>query len=100
MSYVIKCRSGIGRVVGEIKGKLMVELLNKDYEPIMKDGKPLSILVDKRKFMVLGVVYDGINDDITEEDLTLEEDPTIDTPENIEFNINNPEDEIDNGDND
>jgi len=98
MSYVIKCRSGIGRVVGEIKGKLMVELLDKEYEPIIRDGKPLSILVDKKKFMVLGVVYDGANTDIKEEDLTLEEDLTIDTHEDIEFNINNPEDETNNGD--
>jgi hypothetical protein len=100
MSYVIKCRSGIGRIVGEIKGKLMVELLDKDYKPIIKDGKPFSILVDKHKFMVLGVVYDGTNTDIKEEDLTLEEDFLIDTPEDIEFNINNPEDGTDNGDSD
>jgi hypothetical protein len=100
MSYVGKCKSGIGRVVGEIRGKLMVKLVDNNFEPIIKDGKPLSILVDKTRFKVIGVVYDGTSTNLTEDDLTMQVDPIIETTDNIEFNINNPEDEIDNGDSD
>lgn len=100
MSYVVECRSGIGRVVGEIRGKLMVELVDENYEPIIKDGKPLSILVDKTRFKVIGVVYDGSTTDLTENDLNLQVDPTIETTDDIEFNINNPEDETNSGDSD
>jgi hypothetical protein len=98
MSYVGKCKSGIGRVVGEIRGKLMIELVDENYEPIIKNGKPLSILVDKSRFKVIGVVCDGTTTDLSEADLALQVDPTIETTDNIEFNINNPEDETANGD--
>lgn len=98
MSYVVECRSGIGRVVGEIRGKLMIELVDNNFEPIIKDGKPLSILVDKTRFKVIGVVCDGAKIDLTEDDLAMQVDPTIETTDEIEFN--NPENETDNGDSD
>lgn len=61
MAILVKTKSGIGKVVGELSGKYMVELLDHDYEPIIINGKPRRILASKINVERIGFI-DGDKD--------------------------------------
>lgn len=59
MALLVQTKSGTGKVVGEISGKAMVEILNDDCSPKMKDGKPVKVLVKKKEAVVVGFIDGG-----------------------------------------
>jgi hypothetical protein len=61
MSLLVRTKSGIGKVVGELPGKYMVELLNQNYEPLITNGKPCKILASKVSVERIGFI-DGEED--------------------------------------
>ncbi len=59
MALLVQTKSGTGKVVGEIPGKAMVEILNDDCSPKMKDGKPVKVLVRKKDAIHVGFLDGG-----------------------------------------
>ena len=56
MALLVKTKSGIGVVVGETAGKLMVEIVNDDMSLKEVNGKPVKMLVHKVAAIPMGFV--------------------------------------------
>jgi len=59
MAILVQTKSGTGKVVGEICGKAMVEILNQDGSNTLKEGKPLRVLVKKSEAIIIGYIDGG-----------------------------------------
>ncbi len=63
MALLVKTKSGTGKVVGEMAGKAMVEILNGDGSTVIKGGKPLRVLVSKNRAVPIGFIDGGMDFD-------------------------------------